>query len=198
VGFTFHLTPTPIMTPTRKDFALAATSPSGCGFTNEQIKILGMDPRKQWLKMLIGTQIPDEVWEAFVRAGDSKRKLNYRKQNRRVEDGPTQFMDEGSISRSLNSIHRHPSESGKSLPATSFIPEPARNELFQSEDWKFARAFVLRRDKYTCQHCRAKGVRLHVDHKIPITVDWSRRLDLLNLQTLCEDCNVGKSNYFIG
>lgn len=186
------------MKPTRKDFAFAATSPSGCGFTNEQIRILGMDPKKQWLKLLIGTEIPDEIWEAFVGAGDSKREENYKKQGRSVSDGPTQFTNEAQFSASLNSIHSHPSEIRKSLPDTNFIPEPARNELFKSEDWKFARAFVLRRDKYTCQHCRAKGVRLHVDHKIPITVDWSRRLDLLNLQTLCEDCNVGKSNFFVG
>ncbi len=54
---------------------------------------------------------------------------------------------------------------------------------------------VLKRDNYTCQICGAKasdGVKLHVDHIIPIT--RGGKTVMSNLQTLCERCNVGKSN----
>lgn len=56
---------------------------------------------------------------------------------------------------------------------------------------------VLQRDRFTCCACGASpaitpGVELHVDHVQP----WSKGGEtvLENLQTLCSDCNLGKSN----
>ena len=56
---------------------------------------------------------------------------------------------------------------------------------------------VLRRDGYKCVLCgRApafdKGVVLHVDHILPVAKGGSTTLD--NLQTLCKECNLGKSD----
>lgn len=189
------------MIPTRNDFAWAATSPSGCGFTDQQIRVLGMDPRKEWLNPLIGTYIPDEVWTAFVACGDTLRARNYKRANRDLSEGPKRkFWSDAKPPKDPDSqqMPPHPSRFKQSLPKTAFVEPSLKKELFESEDWKFLRAYALRRDNYTCQHCGTRNVRLHVDHKIPITVDWSRRLDLLNLQVLCEDCNVGKSNFFVG
>ncbi len=69
--------------------------------------------------------------------------------------------------------------------------------LYNSPEWQKLRYFVLKRDNGVCQLCgrgRKDGVVLHVDHIVPLSVDWSKRLDPNNLQTLCEDCNLGKSN----
>jgi hypothetical protein len=59
---------------------------------------------------------------------------------------------------------------------------------------------VMFRDKYTCRICGrspAKGhnVDFHVDHIIP----WSKggKTELDNLQTLCQDCNLGKSDLLL-
>ena len=55
---------------------------------------------------------------------------------------------------------------------------------------------VLMRDGYRCRHCgrnpREDGIKLHVDHIEP----WSKggTNDLENLQALCEECNLGKSD----
>jgi hypothetical protein len=38
------------------------------------------------------------------------------------------------------------------------------------------------------------GVKLQVDHKIPL--EWGGANDLENLQPLCEECNRGKKNFF--
>jgi len=58
---------------------------------------------------------------------------------------------------------------------------------------------VLQRDNFTCCSCGRSpaatlGLRLQVDHIKP----WSKggETELENLQTLCEDCNQGKSNVF--
>lgn len=61
------------------------------------------------------------------------------------------------------------------------------------------RAKIIRRDNSRCQMCGATpqdGAKLHVDHIKPISLGGRSSLD--NLQTLCETCNLGKSNRFIG
>ena len=54
---------------------------------------------------------------------------------------------------------------------------------------------ILKRDNFKCQICGRSaqdGIKLHVDHIIPVSkgglTTWN------NLRTLCQDCNLGKSN----
>jgi len=56
---------------------------------------------------------------------------------------------------------------------------------------------ILKRDSFRCVNCGTSpainpGSQLHIDHKIP----WSKggETEEGNLQTLCSDCNLGKSN----
>ncbi|QVL54386.1 MAG: HNH endonuclease [Cyanobium sp. M30B3] len=56
---------------------------------------------------------------------------------------------------------------------------------------------VLQRDRFSCRGCGASpaltmGVELHVDHVVP----WSKGGETVfeNLQTLCSECNLSKSN----
>ena len=52
---------------------------------------------------------------------------------------------------------------------------------------------ILKRDGYRCKICGASasdGVKLHVDHIIPVSKGG--RTEPGNLQTLCERCNLGK------
>lgn len=54
---------------------------------------------------------------------------------------------------------------------------------------------VLRRDHYRCCICGASaqdGAKLHVDHIVPVSKGGKTVMG--NLQTLCERCNLGKSN----
>lgn len=58
---------------------------------------------------------------------------------------------------------------------------------------------IMNRDNFTCVLCGAsarQGVRLHVDHIIPIAKGGKSTPD--NLRTLCERCNVGKSDKIEG
>lgn len=57
---------------------------------------------------------------------------------------------------------------------------------------------VLRRDGFKCVRCgrgSADGVKLHVDHIVPVSRGGKSTMD--NLQTLCEDCNCGKGNKYL-
>lgn len=54
---------------------------------------------------------------------------------------------------------------------------------------------ILKRDKFTCQICGSTaqdGVKLHVDHIIPVSKGGKTVKS--NLRTLCDRCNLGKSN----
>jgi hypothetical protein len=81
-----------------------------------------------------------------------------------------------------------------SRPATSIT----RSGHSTSRDPSLRLRFnVLKRDNFCCRACGASpalqpGISLHVDHIKP----WSRGGETLieNLQTLCEVCNLGKSN----
>ena len=57
---------------------------------------------------------------------------------------------------------------------------------------------VLTRDNFKCRACGASpatdsNIILHVDHIIPWSKGGETKID--NLQTLCSNCNLGKSNY---
>ena len=56
---------------------------------------------------------------------------------------------------------------------------------------------VMKRDRFRCVMCGRSpaievGVHLHIDHVVPFSHDGASTSD--NLQTLCQDCNLGKGN----
>ncbi len=53
----------------------------------------------------------------------------------------------------------------------------------------------MRRDGFKCQICGSTakdGVKLHVDHIIPVSKGG--KTEPKNLRTLCDRCNLGKSD----
>lgn len=68
-------------------------------------------------------------------------------------------------------------------------PKPKRNPISQS-----LRHEVFKRDDYKCVECGAtkEDTRLHIDHILPVSQGGTDELS--NLQTLCETCNLAKSN----
>ena len=77
--------------------------------------------------------------------------------------------------------------------------ENAKNFLLTFA-WRKLRVDIIEEQGGKCQMCgrsyASHGVSIHVDHIIPLSIDWSKRLDRNNLQLLCEDCNLGKSNRY--
>lgn len=76
-----------------------------------------------------------------------------------------------------------------------------RAMFYNSKTWAICKATfkatISKRKCRTCSCCGIKGLKdfnLHIDHIVPLSKDWSRRLDLSNLQILCSTCNVGKGN----
>ena len=73
--------------------------------------------------------------------------------------------------------------------------KPTKSKRRRTHVPKGMRHEVFKRDNYTCCECGARkddGATLHVDHIVPVSKGGSDELD--NLQTLCSDCNLNKSD----
>lgn len=75
---------------------------------------------------------------------------------------------------------------------TQFLRKQERNKMTDR-----LRADILRRDGYRCNMCGTSaqhGAVLHVDHIVAVSRGGKTIMN--NLQTLCQACNLGKSNRF--
>ncbi len=64
--------------------------------------------------------------------------------------------------------------------------------FYDSTLWKKVRDSVMRRDLGLCQQCKREDkITLPdvVHHIVEVKVDWSKRLDKNNLETLCHACH---------
>jgi 5-methylcytosine-specific restriction endonuclease McrA len=69
--------------------------------------------------------------------------------------------------------------------------------FYDTREWRELRWKVLRKSDMRCNACgrsRSDGIILHVDHIKPRSKYPELELVESNLQVLCEDCNIGKSN----
>jgi len=92
----------------------------------------------------------------------------------------------------INEVKQEIAKRPKIIKVKPLILNGSRREIGLSLRYK-----VLSRDKFKCVRCGASpatshSCRLHIDHKIPFSKGGRTALE--NLQTLCEDCNLGKGN----
>ena len=83
------------------------------------------------------------------------------------------------------------------VAAASIAPSPSQKHRTQrNPSWRL-RFLVNRRDRFACRACGRSpanevGVVLHLDHIVPWSKGGETTVD--NLQTLCDKCNLGKSD----
>lgn len=81
--------------------------------------------------------------------------------------------------------------------ASSLVRRLISPHFYQSDDWRRVRYRALKLHGNRCQCCGAGpsfANPIHVDHVKPISRYPELALELSNLQILCRDCNLGKSN----
>lgn len=77
------------------------------------------------------------------------------------------------------------------------VTRSTKDAFYESWEWKHKRLEAIKLHGRKCLCCGAgpeHGVRIVVDHIKPLGEFWELRLDLNNLQVLCNDCNMGKGN----
>lgn len=77
-----------------------------------------------------------------------------------------------------------------------YVRDKESSKFYKSKSWKKTREQVLIRDKGLCQSClKNKRITMAsiVDHIIPLKIAWEKRLDMNNLQSLCQSCHNQKT-----
>lgn len=141
-----------------------------------------------------------ELWEQTLKSeGRRPYRADLRKYNFPVS-GDTYIRRFGSWKKALTLAHNSVEAGAKDLQNTAgnnpFSLEPVR-KLSRKNLSVRKRFFVLKRDEFACAMCGASGygVKLEVDHIVPVSEGGSNSLD--NLQTLCFPCNRGKKNSLV-
>jgi HNH endonuclease len=103
-------------------------------------------------------------------------------------------------------ITKHDPETWKNLfpalkamtPKKSTKPKKSvdvASKFYRSYEWRNMRYIVLKKYEGKCMLCHCSNLPLQVDHIKPLRKHWALRLDITNLQVLCEKCNHGKGNW---
>ena len=141
---------------------------------NQLAVSLGVPPTKGYMRKLIGKTI--RAWQL-----DIFREIKFR-----VTRGSPHWMVMEELTRRVTSNYSYDDIKGQA------------QDFYQSKEWRTLRAEVLVVYGTKCMWCgrnpRDHGVVIHVDHINPITYNPALALYFSNLQVLCEDCNIGKSN----
>ena len=74
--------------------------------------------------------------------------------------------------------------------------EKKQSDFYSTREWKELRYIILSNNPKKCMLCGRRGKSLHVDHIKPRSIYPELELDINNLQILCGECNLGKSNRF--
>ena len=113
----------------------------------------------------------------------NKGLIRNNKLRKKISRGMIKAFEEGKKSR----IHKKSFKKGHKpwnyIDGRSKTKGPAR----YGDDWDKIRYLVYLRDRFTCQDCGIKGIRLHIHHKIPFLISFDNSLN--NLITLCRSCH---------
>jgi 5-methylcytosine-specific restriction enzyme A len=102
----------------------------------------------------------------------------------------------GLIREAIASTHKPKPRKTSSQSIPSHTTETNTIQAKRTRDITLkVRMQILQRDSFQCVYCGRKppDVKLEIDHIIPFSKGGSN--DISNLQTLCFDCNRGKSNH---
>ena len=69
--------------------------------------------------------------------------------------------------------------------------------FYKTKEWELIRGIALARDRYQCVECKKRGIikpAQMVHHIVPVKKDWNKRLELSNLESLCEACHNAKEH----
>lgn len=88
--------------------------------------------------------------------------------------------------------HLEKSQSETKKPAHSSLEDPTN--FYYSPEWRALRYRVFKTYGRVCALCRTTEGQMHVDHIKPRSLFPELALVFENLQVLCRDCNLGKSN----
>jgi len=161
------------------------------------LKLKNSQPMPEWkvgelLAQKLGIPIlPSEVQKYILQIGEDPVLL--------ASWGPRLVMrkEQNEINEKKKRQSHQPKVPNKQKKKT-WIPKEAYVSFYKSSEWQEVRYQALKKHGRRCLVCgrnpRDHGIAIHVDHIKPRSLFPELALDIDNLQVLCEDCNLGKSN----
>lgn len=132
---------------------------------------------------LVNMFVPNRFWKDFKNSADKPKKRKKRKRTKAKGCKTDGFFKNNCFYKKFHSDKK--------------IVE---GDFYSSPEWRSLRAQVLEQYSCECMMCgrtpASHGIVIHVDHIKPISKYPKLKLDKSNLQLLCEDCNLGKSNKY--
>lgn len=137
----------------------------------------------------------------------TKRDWDAMEKQKFIDRRSTKLNDLDAAATALIALHQKPARVKKGKRSKTSLPKPnkkfapspnSKKSFYASWEWKTVRLQALDRDGRRCLSCGStpdKGARLVVDHVKPLGKFWHLRLELSNLQVLCDDCNRGKGDW---
>ena len=92
-------------------------------------------------------------------------------------------------------IHNFNTDKKRSIPPRSKIKKEHDKKFYESREWRELRFQILNSHGRRCNLCHSTEGTFHVDHIKPRSKYPHLELTPSNLQVLCEDCNLGKSDF---
>lgn len=175
----------------------ASTTGRGHGYTKRQIEYAQQFYPGKWRRKMVGSNIPEERWTKFLSLGNKKNKKKVSK----ILNTVSARSDGWNWKPKPDDIPAMKVKGKKGKKSKRCRVSKYDNAAFyNSREWKELRARVLERYECKCMMCgrspKMHGVVIHVDHIKPRSKYPHLSLVFENLQLLCEDCNLGKSNKY--
>lgn len=160
----------------------------------------------QWKQAMIGMNVTPDQWITFISLG-KKTKKNANKPKAKTPINPFSVKHDGWAWKPAKEDVPEIRFKGK-LKKNRGVKKANRQKLskksdadfYSSREWLELRVRVLESYKCKCMMCgrspQTHDVFLHVDHIKPRSKFPELSLDFDNLQVLCMDCNIGKSNKY--
>lgn len=75
----------------------------------------------------------------------------------------------------------------------TYVRDAKIKKFYSGREWQLVRERALMRDNGLCQNCLRIGQKITiatmVHHIVPVKKDWSKRLQMDNLVSLCDKCH---------
>lgn len=171
------------------------------GWTKKKINALGVDwpPTKGWKQRLIGTVITDEKAAIFEGRKNAKPEVINSMSTNKKDDWAWKPDNKDIPAIKVKSSKKNKNR-GKNKKRRARISKADNQGFYHSDEWRELRVRVLEKYECKCMMCgrspQEHGIVIHCDHIKPRSKRPDLSLTFDNLQLLCADCNLGKSNKY--
>lgn len=177
------------------------------GYSARQIEMAKSWYGKGWKRQMLGSDLDKIRWEKFKAANGTKRTSfeKFKADKKKVINSVSTKTDwawkpQKSDIPEIKKKGRNNKNQGKKKAKRTKIARSNDKDFYVSREWRALRVRILEKYKCQCMMCgrspQIHGVIIHVDHIKPRSKYPELALVLENLQLLCEDCNLGKSNKY--